>query len=185
MPLNPHGVTEQELIHGCLRKDRQCQKTLFKLYAPKMLAVCARYARHKMEAEDIMQDGFVKVFTKMDTFKFNGSFEGWVRRIMVNTALKLVAKSSFKKESIGMEDYQDNHIDAGVFAKLSADEIMQLVAKLPDGYRIVFNLYAVEGYSHRDIAKSLGIEESTSRSQLVKARRILQKKIVEIHKIAV
>jgi RNA polymerase sigma-70 factor (ECF subfamily) len=185
MPLNPHGVTETELIQGCIRKDRQSQKALFKLFAPKMLSVCRRYARHHMEAEDILQDGFIKVFSNIESFKFNGSFEGWVRRIMVNTALKLVSKSAFKKETIGVEEYQDNHTDAEIFAKLSADDILNLVEQLPDGYRVVFNLYVIEGFSHRDIAEELQIEESTSRSQLVKARRILQKKIIDIHKIAV
>jgi len=185
MPLKANSLTESQLIEGCRKRNPKCQKGVFDRYAGKMLAVCRRYARHEMEAEDMMQDGFVKVYRYIDTFGEKGSFEGWVRRIMVNTALKHCSKSAFKNESIGVEKLPENSIDPKVFSKIGIDELMELIQALPDGYRIVFNLYAIEGFSHREIAESLGIGESTSRSQLVKARRILQKKVEDLAKIAV
>lgn len=185
MPLKAISLTEQQLIEGCIKRKSEFQKGVFDRYAGKMLAVLRRYARHEMEAEDMLQDGFIKVFKYIDTFGEKGSFEGWIRRIMINTALKHCSKSAFKKESIGIEKMPENSINPAVFSKLGIDELMKLVTDLPDGYRIVFNLYAIEGYSHKEIADLLEIGESTSRSQLVKARRILQQKIEELGKIAV
>lgn len=185
MSLKANSLTEKQLIEGCLKRNPKYQKGVFQRYAPKMLAVCRRYARHEMEAEDMMQDGFIKVFRYLESFGNRGSFEGWIRRIMINTALKHCSKSAFKKESIGVEKLPENSINPVIFSKLGIDELMELVSQLPDGYRIVFNLYVVEGYSHKEIAENLGIGESTSRSQLVKARRILQKKVEEISRIAV
>lgn len=186
-PLTPNSLTEKDLIDGCLKGDRTSQKDLFNMYAAKMLAVCRRYARHSAEAEDMCQEGFVRVFTSLDKYKNKGSFEGWIRKIMVNTSLKKISKKSFQNEQIGIEDYQENEsmISPEVFNKLSVDDLLRLVDELPDGYKIVFNLYAIEGYSHKEIAEVLQIEVSTSRSQLVKARRMLQKKIEELQRIAV
>jgi len=180
-------LTEKDLILKCLKGDRVAQKELFERLAPRMMAVCQRYSRHKLEAEDMLQDGFVKVFTNLDKFNFNGSFEGWVRRIMVNTSLKSIAKKSFQNESLGIEEGQQNiHlVQPEILAKLSAEEIEDLINQLPEGYKLVFSLYAIEGYSHKEISEMLNIEESTSRSQLVKARRMLQKKILDLKKIAV
>ena len=185
MPLKANSLTEKQLIVGCKRRLAKYQKEVFDRYAGKMLSVCKRYARHHMEAEDMMQDGFVKVFRYIDTFGDKGSFEGWIRRIMINTSLKHCSKSSFKKESIGIETMPDNSVNPDVFSKIGTDELLELIQTLPDGYRIVFNLYAIEGFSHKEIAETLGVGESTSRSQLVKARRILQKKVEELAKIAV
>jgi len=186
-PLKPHSLTERDLIERSLKRDRTAQRDLFDMYSAKMLAVCNRYARHSAEAEDMFQEGFIKVFTNLSKYTGEGSFEGWIRRIMVNTSLKSVAKLSFKKESIGLEDYQDkdNKMAPQIFSKLSVDDLMTLVNDLPEGYRIVFNLYAIEGYAHKEIAEMLQIEVSTSRSQLVKARRMLQRKIEDLQKIAV
>lgn len=178
-------MTDKELIQGCLRENRKCQQEIFRRYAGKMLLVCLRYARHRMEAEDLLQDAFIKVFDNMHRFKFEGSFEGWIRRIVINTALKNYSKKSFKKEQIGIEQYPDLPMEPTIYAHLGAQELMKLVNQLPDGYRIVFNLYAIEGYSHREIAEVLKIQESTSRSQLVKARKLLQLKINQQQKIAV
>jgi len=178
-------LTEKTLIQNCLNGEATSQRALFEMYAGKMMTVCRRYGRHQGEAEDIMQEGFIKVFLNLEKFNASGSFEGWVRRIMVNTALKFVSKKSFTNESLGIESYQlnDRNQDPQVFSKLSVDDMMHLVSMLPDGYRFVFNLYAIEGYSHREISELLGIEESTSRSQLVKARRILQQKITELNSL--
>lgn len=171
------SMSEEELINGCIREDRASQYALYKTYAGKMLAVCRRYARTDLEAEDILQEGFIKVFDNISKFRGNGSFEGWIRRIMVNTALKLYRKSSFKNEVIGIADDYDQPEEASVLEKISQNEMMKMVGGLPEGYRIVFNLYAIEGFSHSEIADTLGVNEGTSRSQLAKARKWLQKKI--------
>ncbi|MCB0620174.1 MAG: sigma-70 family RNA polymerase sigma factor [Saprospiraceae bacterium] len=176
-------MTERDLIQGCIDEDRQCQIEVFRLYAGKMLAVCQRYARHHMEAEDILQEAFIKVYDNVAKFQFKGSFEGWIRRIVINTALKNYQKSSFQKERIGLEDYDDRPIEPEAISLLQEEELLDLIEQLPDGYRVVFNLYAVEGYSHKEIAEMLGIGESTSRSQLVKARKMLKDRILKLQMI--
>lgn len=177
-------MTELEIIKGCIQNDRQCQRALFDRYSGLMLSVCRRYTRHEMEAEDILQDALIKVFKNIGKFKFEGSFEGWVRRIVVNTALKNYKKSSVQKEQIGLESYQEGSMEPKAIANLGEEELMNLIAQMPDGYKIVFNLYVVEGYSHREIAERLEIKESTSRSQLVKARRLLQEMLIERNRIS-
>lgn len=171
-------MSDNELINGCIRGNESYQRALYERFAGKMMTVCFRYARHRQEAEDILQDGFIKIFKNISKFQYKGSLEGWVRRIMINTALSNYNKSSFKKELIGIEDYQTGIEQPKAVQKLSADEIIKVINTLPDGYRIVFNLYIIEGYSHNEIAEMLDITPSTSRSQLVKARRMLQKKII-------
>ncbi len=178
-------LKEKELIKACLAGDRKSQQLLFETYAPKMMTLCRRYARHHMEAQDIMQDGFIKMFQNLEKFQFEGSFEGWLRRIMVNTALKKISKKSFTHERIGLDETYEGSYSARIFENLSADDILSLVSELPEGYRIVFNMYAIEGYSHKEIGEKLEIGESTSRSQLVKARRMLQEKVLQSQKIAV
>lgn len=178
-------MTEQDLIQGCIRGERKCQEAVFRLYAGKMLVVCMRYARHRMEAEDMLQDAFIKVFRYINKFQHKGSFEGWIRRIVVNTALKNIDKKSFTNEKIGIEDEKDTGALPNVYSDLGEAELLKMVASLPDGYRLVFNLYAIEGYSHKEIADLLDIGESTSRSQLVKARKLLQEMILKTQKIAV
>lgn len=185
MHLKPVVLTEKELIDGCKAKNPTAQKALFLRYGPVMLTVCRRYARHHMEAEDFVQDGFIKVFRYIDQFKGESALQTWIRRIMINNALKHVAKSAFKKEQIGIADNYDRDVDPGTYAQLSAEDIMKLIEELPTGYRIVFNLYAIEGYSHKEIAEQLNIGESTSRSQLLKARRMLQEKFIDLQKVAV
>lgn len=176
-------MTIKELIKGCQKEDIKCQKELYDRFAPKMLVVCSRYARHQMEAEDILQEGFIKIFDHIQQFKNKGSFEGWIRRIMINTALKNYKKSSYQKEKIGLEDY-DVEIDyPDAVSRISEKELLKMLESLPDGYRVVFNLYAIEGFSHKEIGEKLGINESTSRSQLVKARKALQMKIMQQEKI--
>ncbi len=178
-------MTEKELIKACMREDRQSQQLLFQRYAGKMLGVCMRYARNRQEAEDILQDGFIKVFDNMHRFRFEGSFEGWIRRIMINTALKSFKKKSFKNEQIGLENYQEDSCEPDIYSQLSEQELLKIIGELPDGYRVVFNLYVIEGYSHKEIGELLGIQESTSRSQLTKARKLLQQKILGIFKSAI
>lgn len=130
-----------------------------------------------------MQEAFIKVYDNVAKFQFKGSFEGWIRRIVINTALKNYQKSSFQKERIGLEDYDDRPIEPEAISLLQEEELLDLIEQLPDGYRVVFNLYAVEGYSHKEIAEMLGIGESTSRSQLVKARKMLKDRILKLQMI--
>lgn len=183
LSINTH--TEKQLIQDALKGNRNSYKTLYDKYAPVMMTVCRRYAKNQQEAEDFLQDGFLKVFKNLHQFQFSGSFEGWIRRIMVNTALKAVTKKSYKNEYVGIEDYQHEPVEAEVISKLNAEEILKLVNDMAEGYRIVFNMYVIEGYSHKEIAEHLNVEESTSRSQLVKARRWLQEKILTNSKLAV
>ena len=171
------NLTERELIDGCIRGDRKCQKALFERYGGVMLSVCRRYTRHHMEAEDILQDSWIKIFKNINRFKFEGSFEGWIRRIVVNTALKNYQKSSFQKEQIGLESYQEGTMEPEAFSKLQEEEVMDMIATLPDGYRVVFNMHEIEGYSHKEIAEILNINIGTSKSQLSKSKRMLQLKL--------
>lgn len=175
-------MTEKELIQGCIQEDKSCQKRLFQLYAGKMLTVCRRYARHHGEAEDMLQDAFIKIFNNLKQYSFQGSFEGWIRRIVVNTALKTIKKGSFKNEDIGIDSMPENSTQPAVLGQLNQEVLLKLIRELPDGYRIVFNLYAIEGYSHQEIAAELGIEPGTSRSQLTKARKLLQQKVNALRK---
>ncbi len=184
-PLMLNSPTINELIQLCLDNDRLAQRKLFEAYAPKMIVVCRRYARHQAEAEDIMQEAFIKIFKNLDKYKREGSFEGWVRKIMVNTSLKYISRKHFTHEKIMLESLPENALDPSVFSKINEEQILDLIQELPDGYRHVFNLFAIEGYSHKEISKMLNIQESTSRSQLVKARRILQNKIERIQRIAI
>lgn len=184
-PLKSNSLTEKDLIAGCLDGQSSAQKALFEMYAGKMIAVCMRYTRTRQEAEDILQDGFIKIFKHLHTFDHAGSFEGWVRRIFINTALKIVTKKSYQNEQLGVEDYMDSPVAPAVYSRLSEEDLLGIIDSLPQGYRVVFNLYAIEGYSHKEIAEMLEIGESTSRSQLLKARRLLQNKVTDLQKIAV
>jgi len=180
-------LTEEQLIKACIKEDPASQKEVFNRFSSRMLGVCNRYARNSDDAEDILQEAFIKIFNKIHQFKFEGSFEGWVRKIVVNTALKKYSLVRYDKEITGYEikDRDESALEPSAYSHLSQKEIMDMVNNLPDGYRLVFNLYVIEGYQHDEIAALLGIQASTSRSQLVKARNMLQKQIIEIHKIAV
>jgi RNA polymerase sigma-70 factor (ECF subfamily) len=178
-------LTEYELIKGCIKRDPACQRVLFEQFAGKMMTVCLRYGRDAMEAEDMMQEGFIRVFSYIDQFKFEGSFEGWIRRIVVNSALKHLHKKRLDFKEINDTSEQSPRVDPYAYSSLGEDELMKLIHQLPDGYRTIFNLNVVEGYSHEEIAKMLDIQPSTSRSQLVKARKMLQNQILNLQKIAV
>lgn len=167
-------ISESDLIEGCIRGDRRMQEELYKRYAPKMYGVCLRYASNAAEAEDILQEGFVKVFKKIGSFRQEGSFEGWVRRIFVNTAIEHYRKKIHLQP---ITDYEENSIEGkyiSVLDTLAEKDIIELVQQLSPGYRTVFNMYVVEGYSHKQIAEALGISEGTSKSQLSRAKQILQ-----------
>jgi RNA polymerase sigma-70 factor (ECF subfamily) len=178
-------VTEYELIEGCIRQDARCQRNLFDRYAGKMMGVCLRYANDSMEAEDMLQDAFIKVFQYIGQFKFEGAFEGWIRRIVVNTAIRHLEKKKLHFKDIDDNSHDAPSIDPQAYTHLGQDDLMKLINQLPEGYRMVFNLNAIEGYSHEEIAVMLNIQPGTSRSQLVKARKMLQYQILQMQKIAV
>lgn len=180
-------MTEDELIRGCIKENTLCQREVFNRFAGRMLGVCNRYARNSADAEDILQDAFIKVFAKIHQFKFEGSFEGWIRKIVVNTALKKYSLRRYEKEVVGYEirDRDEIILEPAAYGHLTEKDLLNLINTLPDGYRLIFNLYVIEGYQHDEIAEMLGIQPGTSRSQLVKARNMLQKQIKQLQKIAV
>jgi RNA polymerase sigma factor (sigma-70 family) len=166
-------LTEAELIKGCVKKDPNCQRILFEQYAGKMMSLCMRYVDDE-EAKDVLQVGFLKVFDYIHQYKGEGSFEGWMRRVFVSVAIRHISKKRIKMVDIGEMDTDNSFEDPDVITKLSEDEIHRLIRKLPEGYRAVFNLHVVEGYSHEEIGNLLKIQATTSRTQLLKARKMLQ-----------
>ena len=168
-------LDELELIKGCVDNDVQCQKVLYEKYAPKMMGVSLRYCNSKMEAEDVLQDAFIKVFDKIKTFKGEGSFEGWIRKIVVFTALKSNDKRVGKFEPGSLENVQEQSFDPLAISNMETANLLSILQELPDGYKAVFNLYAVEGYSHREIGEILGISDVTSRSQYSRSKQHLIK----------
>ena len=167
-------LTENRLLENCIAGNRKSQKDLYDLYSPKMFSVCLRYSKNQMDAEDILQDGFVKLFNNLHRFRGEGSFDGWVRRIFVNTAIEHIRRKNLNTTGgEGLENtIADKHRNA--LDNLYEKDIIKTANTLSDGYRTVFNLYAVEGYSHKEIAAQLGITESTSKSQLSRAKAILR-----------
>ena len=169
-----------QLINSCKKGDRAAQRVLYDRLAPRMFPVCIRYVGDRTLAEDILQDGFVTLFTKLDNYKGDGSFEGWARRIFVTTALMYLRKKYALKMSDDLEVAKGLKTEVtGQIADIGYKELMEMVMSLPTGFRTVFNMYAVEGYSHKEIADILGISEVTSRTQYSRARAILQSKIKE------
>ena len=179
MKLRIYGPNEQDLIEGCRRGNRQAQQLLYDRYAGRMYSVCLRYARNPMEAEDIVVIAFTKIFERISQYRGEGSFEGWIRRITVNEALSALRRN----RTMGIEadlDSADREIDYQQLSDhLEAEDLIQIIEKLPPGYRVVFNMYAIDGYSHKEIAEALGISENTSKSQLSRARAVLQKLLAE------
>ncbi len=177
--LSNYNISENDLINGSLSGDRRIQELLYQRFAPKMYAVCLRYANNSDDAQDLLQEGFIKVFRSLDKFRKEGSFEGWVRRVFVNTAIehyrrKVTLNTIGEKEERTLEDGGFNVLD-----QLAAGDIIQLIQELSPGYRSVFNMYVIEGYSHKEIGDILEISEGTSKSQLARAKAILQKKVQE------
>ncbi len=172
---------ENKLINKAVKNDREAQHVLFKLYAPKMLSVCRYYINDVQFAEDVMLGGFFKVFSNLKNFKNEGSFEGWIRKIMLRESISFLRqqkKIEFSVEDVDIQNNQTSTIDT----ELETKEIQQLIDALPEGYKIVFIMYAIEGYKHHEIADMLKISEGTSKSQLFKARKMLQQKIKQLNK---
>ena len=175
-------MNEEQLIEGCIRKKRRARKELFERYRKRMLGVCLRYSSSKDEAEDVMLTGFLNIFNKIGTYDGKGSFEGWIRRIMINTAIDNYRKNKKHYGNSDIETLDTEEIPSLVtdFSdNLSIRDILTMVQQLPTGYRVVFNLFAIEGYNHGEIAEMLGISVNTSKTQLHKARLLLQKRLKE------
>jgi len=169
---------ENEIIRLAVENNRSAQQKIYVKFSSKMLSVCRQYIKDIHQAEDIMMTAFMKVFTNLKNFQHNGSFEGWIRRIMVNECIshiRVQKKVSFLEEEHYFEESFNN-----IESQFSVEDIQSLIDGLPDGYKIIFNLYAIEGYKHQEIASMLGIAEGTSKSQLSHARKILKEQIVKL-----
>lgn len=171
--------SHEALVEGCKKGDPRAQRELYECFAPQMLGVCYRYARDISEAEDMLQEGFIKVFQKIDGYGFKGALEGWIRRIMVHTAIDLLRKRKHQMKETDIEEAMKEEIANEIIDHLELEYLYQAIQALPAGYRLVFNLYAIEGYSHDEIGKKLGIAASTSRSQYTRARNMLKNRIRE------
>lgn len=174
---------EDKLIEGCIAGKRDMQRRLYELYSKKMMMVCLRYAPTSFEAEDIMQEGFVKIFSNIQNFKRDCPLEFWIRRIMINTALKLLRQKSLLTVSHESEEAANVSSDGFTLTGYSMDELLSMIQRLAPRYRMVFNLYAIEGYNHKEIGEMLGISEGTSKSQYSRARVILQSMLARQDKI--
>ena len=169
----------KSIISDCIAGSRKAQAMLYHQFAPKMFGVCLRYAKDATEAEDNLQEGFIKVFTNLKNFRHDGSLEGWIRRIMINVSLEKIRKQHLLYPVEDVAVYDTVNFSDDVIAKISADDLMKLIQQLPPRYRLVFNLYVLEGMSHQEIAQEMDITQGTSKSNLARAREILKKKVQE------
>jgi len=176
-----HIPSESDLINGCIKGDAQMQRLLYDQFSAKMYGVCLRYAENTEDANDVMQEGFIKVYKSLSKFRAEGSFEGWIRRIFINTSIEHFRK---KVKLYNVTEIQENTIEDSeldVLDSLATKDILNIINKLSPGYKQVFNMHVVEGYSHKEIADLLGITEGTSKSQLARAKGVL-KKMIEAEK---
>lgn len=171
---------EKKLIQSAAKQNREAQHVLYQLHAPKMLSVCRYYIKDVYQAEEVMLNGFFKVFKNLKSFKNKGSFEGWIRRIMIRESISYLRQQKNIEFAVE-DDYLDQDSSNNINSNIEVAEIQQLIDGLPEGYRMVFVMYAIEGYKHNEIAKLLKISEGTSKSQLFKARQMLQKKLKELN----
>ena len=172
-------MTEELIIAGCLQNHPAAQRELYNRYSPKMLSVCYRFAQNREDAEDMLQEGFIKVFTQMHTFRNQGAFEGWIRRIIVHTCINILKKNKKFNESVDLDHAMGAQVKENIPGILQAKQVVECIRILPIGYRTVLNLYAIEGFSHREIASMLEIEESTSRSQYTRAKAMLEQVLLK------
>ncbi len=172
-------MDDSVLVEKCIKGDQQAQRVLFEKYARKMLGVCLRYSNSTPQAEDVLQEGFIKVFSKLEMYK-GGSLEGWIRKIMVNSSLDKIRKEKKRQGDISVEKVgfklEENSF---ILESLEAEDLLKLIASMPAGYKTVFNMFAIEGFSHKEIAQELNISENTSKSQYSRAKTYLQSKMKE------
>jgi RNA polymerase sigma factor (sigma-70 family) len=173
-------MTEEALLQGCRENNAVAQKELYQKYSSKMLAVCYRYSQNREDAEDMLQEGFIKVFSQIHTFESRGALEGWIRRITVHTCINILKKNKRFNESVDLIHANTLQIkEDAIPSIMQAKEVVECIRLLPVGYRTVLNLYAIEGFSHKEIAKMLDIEESTSRSQYTRAKAMLEDVLIK------
>lgn len=172
-------MSEDLIIAGCLQGNPIAQRELYNRHSPKMLSVCFRFAQSREDAEDMLQEGFIKVFTQMHTFQNKGAFEGWIRRIIVHTCINLLKKNKKFNESVDLDYAMQAQIKDNIPSLMQAKQVVESIRLLPMGYRTVLNLYAIEGYSHKEIGEILEIGESTSRSQYTRAKAMLEQVLIK------
>lgn len=175
IPLNQQA--NQDVLEACIKGNKHSQKVLYDTYAPKMFGICLRYARDFHQAEDLLQEGFIRVYSKLDLYSHKGSFEGWVKRIFINTAIEHYRKNIRTSPLTMLDEAENSSTDGDALQNLAQQDLLEMIQQLPLGYRTVFNLYAIEGYNHREIGVLLGISTGTSKSQLARARVALQKMV--------
>jgi RNA polymerase sigma factor (sigma-70 family) len=177
------NISEEKLIEECIEGNRYAQKMLFEKYRSLMFAICMRYAKNRAEAEDVMIDGFMKIYSSLSEFKRKGSFEGWLRKIMVNSAINNYRSNLKHYYNSTIDDEKSYEIENKIDdfkTNYSAEYLIKLIQELPDGYRMVFNLYEIEGYSHKEVAEIMSISISTAKTQLFYAKKSLQKRLAKI-----
>lgn len=184
MELKIYRSAEDDLINGCKRGERTAQKHLYDTFSPKMYALSCRYVKDAMEAEDVLVKAFAKIFERIDQFKGEGSFEGWIRRVVVNEALTFLRRNRSMYLETELEAAEREPDYKHLSDHLEEEDLLKMIQQLPSGYQMVFNLYAIDGYSHKEIAAQLGISENTSKSQLSRARTYLQKLLVTQNKVS-
>ncbi|HUZ57691.1 MAG TPA: sigma-70 family RNA polymerase sigma factor [Hanamia sp.] len=173
-------MTEEVMLQGCLDNLSSAQGVLYNLYSPRMLGVCYRYARSREDAEDMLQDGFIKVYSQIHQFKGDGSLEGWIRKIVIHTCINALKKNKKFSDSVDLAFASTIQVnDNNISSMLQAKQVVECIRLLPIGYRTVLNLYAIEGFSHREISSILEIEESTSRSQYTRAKSMLEEILIK------
>ena len=175
---------EQDILRECINNDRKAQKLFYEKYAPALLGICFRFTGNRNEAEDVLQEGFVKIFTNLEHFKGNSSLMGWMRRIVINTAITMYHRNFKHQNHYDIEDFREKNIgekDIGEI-EFTNEELLNIISVLPAGYKMVFNLYAIEGFKHKEIAKKMKIDINTSKSQYSRAKKIIQVKLGELKK---
>lgn len=176
-PIPEKHREEDQLIKGCRRGKKKSQYELVKRYSPGLMSLCRRYAPDEATAQDMLQEAFIRIFTHIGSYEPTGSFEGWMRKITTRCALQWLNKYNLRQELLHTEPEEENSLEPEIYEQLDAEDIIKIIQELPVGFRTVFNLHVIEGYSHKEIAELLEIQESTSRSQLGRARKLLQKKM--------
>jgi len=175
--------TPQEIIRGCKKQDPRFQKALVVQYSGLLMAVSRRYTKNQASSKDVLQEALIQILKSITNYKEQGTFEAWMKRIVINTSIKYFSKKSFKNELYTIEDQSEKSVEPNAYSNMAAAELMEVINKLPDSYRTIFNLYAIEGFSHKEISEMLDITESTSRSQLTRARASLKKILIKEDKI--
>ena len=172
-----HNLSETDLIQGCINGDRPMQELLYNRFSPKMYSVCLRYSGNAEDARDLLQEGFIKIFKNLSKYRGDGSFEGWIRRIFVNTSIEHFRKKVYLQDVTETQERTLEDKEWNVLDELAEKDIMKMIHQLSPGYKAVFNMHVIEGYSHKEIAEMLGINEGTSKSQLARAKMVLKKMV--------